>query len=106
VAEANRGPTQAVFGKPEGMLNGLITSDKSCWTRPGQLRLAWWRRGHFKCPCHQSTYNRYGQIISGPAPRPMSQFPERIENGKIVVDTGPDRAIIRSVARFSDATPT
>jgi len=23
VAEANRGPTQAVFGKPEGMLNGL-----------------------------------------------------------------------------------
>ena len=62
-------------------------------------------KGHFKCPCHQSTYNRYGQIVSGPAPRPMSQFPLRVEDGKIVVDTGPDRAIIRSVARFSDATP-
>jgi hypothetical protein len=28
----------------EGHFNGLITSDKFCWTRPGQLRLAWWRR--------------------------------------------------------------
>ncbi len=26
------------------VLNGLIASDKFCWTRYGQLRLAWWRR--------------------------------------------------------------
>jgi hypothetical protein len=25
-------------------LDGLIASDKFCWTRYGQLRLAWWRR--------------------------------------------------------------
>jgi cytochrome b6-f complex iron-sulfur subunit len=62
-------------------------------------------KGRFKCPCHQSTYNRYGQIVFGPAPRPMSQFPLRVENGKIVVETGPNRAIIRDVAKGSDATP-
>jgi hypothetical protein len=25
-------------------LDGLIASDKFCWTRYVQLRLAWWRR--------------------------------------------------------------
>ncbi len=29
---------------------------------------------------------------------PMSQFPLRLENGKLVVETGPNRAIIRDVA--------
>jgi len=62
-------------------------------------------RGRFKCPCHQSTYNRYGQIVFGPAPRPMSQFPLYVETGKLVVETGPNRAIIRDVAKASDATP-
>ena len=62
-------------------------------------------KGHFKCPCHQSTYNRYGQIVFGPAPRPMSQFPLRVDNGKIIVETGPDRAIIRDGAKIGDATP-
>jgi cytochrome b6-f complex iron-sulfur subunit len=62
-------------------------------------------RGHFKCPCHSSQYNRYGQITYGPAPRPMDRFPLRIDNGTIFVDTGPERAISRSVAGPSDATP-
>jgi hypothetical protein len=28
----------------DGPLDGLIASDKFCWTRHGQLRLDWWRR--------------------------------------------------------------
>jgi hypothetical protein len=28
----------------DAALDGLITSDKFCWTRYVQLRLAWWRR--------------------------------------------------------------
>jgi hypothetical protein len=28
----------------DAALDGLIASDKFCWTRYGQLRLAWWRR--------------------------------------------------------------
>jgi hypothetical protein len=28
----------------EAAFDGLIASDKFCWTRHGQLRLDWWRR--------------------------------------------------------------
>jgi cytochrome b6-f complex iron-sulfur subunit len=61
--------------------------------------------GRFSCPCHGSIYNRYGQIVQGPAPRPMDRFPMTIASGKITVQTGPDKAISRSVASVSDVTP-
>jgi hypothetical protein len=44
VARPRGGPTQVLFGEADGVLDGLIASDKFCWTRYGQLRLAWWRR--------------------------------------------------------------
>jgi hypothetical protein len=28
----------------DAALDGLIASDKFCWTRHGRLRLDWWRR--------------------------------------------------------------
>src|SRR5437667_246857 len=63
-------------------------------------------KGRFKCPCHGSIYNRYGQIIQGPAPRPMDRFPVKIESsGKIVVQTGPSIAISRAFADAKDAVP-
>jgi Rieske Fe-S protein len=42
----------------------------------------------FMCPCHSSVFNTKGEVIGGPAPRPMDLFPISIENGQIVVDTG------------------
>jgi cytochrome b6-f complex iron-sulfur subunit len=61
-------------------------------------------KGRFKCPCHGSIYNRYGQIIQGPAPRPMDRFPLKIDSsGKITVETGPSKAISRPVADPADA---
>lgn len=53
-------------------------------------------KGRFNCPCHGSIYNRYGQIITGPAPRPMDIFPVEIKDGKVLVSTGPDKAIQRA----------
>jgi hypothetical protein len=38
------GPAQGLLGEADGVLDGLIASDKFCWTRHGQLRLDWWRR--------------------------------------------------------------
>ena len=35
---------QQVFAIAEGLFNGLITNDKFCMTRTGQLRLSHWRR--------------------------------------------------------------
>jgi cytochrome b6-f complex iron-sulfur subunit len=54
--------------------------------------------GRFNCPCHGSIYDRYGQIITGPAPRPMDAFPVSISGGQIRVETGPSKAIERATA--------
>jgi cytochrome b6-f complex iron-sulfur subunit len=68
--------------------------------------LAFTDKGRFKCPCHGSIYNRYGQIIQGPAPRPMDRFPLKIEgSGRISVETGPSKVISRAVASAGDAVP-
>jgi cytochrome b6-f complex iron-sulfur subunit len=73
---------------------------------PGGGDLSFTDKGRFKCPCHGSIYNRYGQIIAGPAPRPMDRFPLTIDSsGKIVVDTGPSKVISRALATADDAVP-
>jgi cytochrome b6-f complex iron-sulfur subunit len=49
-----------------------------------------WRDGEdrFLCPCHSSIFTPVGEVISGPAPRPLDLFPLEIVDGDIVVDTG------------------
>ena len=44
--------------------------------------------GLFRCPCHGSTYLPNGQIIFGPAPRPMDYMRITNEGGTLMVDTG------------------
>ena len=44
--------------------------------------------GRFNCPCHGSVYDRHGQVIIAPAPRPLDLYPITLEEGKLVVDTG------------------
>ena len=45
-------------------------------------------KGLFRCPCHGSTYLPNGQIIFGPAPRPMDYMRITNEGGRLMVDTG------------------
>jgi cytochrome b6-f complex iron-sulfur subunit len=61
-------------------------------------------KGRFNCPCHGSIYDRFGQIVQGPAPRPMDLFPTEIRDGKIFVTANPTKAVTRAVADGSDAT--
>jgi cytochrome b6-f complex iron-sulfur subunit len=42
----------------------------------------------FICPCHGSTYERDSKYVRGPAPRDLDQFPVRIVNDTIIVNTG------------------
>ena len=41
----------------------------------------------FVCPCHASSFDITGQVLSPPAPRPLDLFPVRIENNIVKVDT-------------------
>lgn len=43
--------------------------------------------GRFICPCHASSFDIRGDVLSPPAPRPLDVFPVRIENGTVKVDT-------------------
>lgn len=44
--------------------------------------------GRFNCPCHSSIFDNVGEVISGPAPRPLDTFPVEIADGQVIVDTG------------------
>ena len=41
----------------------------------------------FVCPCHASSFDISGDVLSPPAPRPLDTFPVRIENNLVKVDT-------------------
>jgi cytochrome b6-f complex iron-sulfur subunit len=62
--------------------------------------------GRFNCPCHGSIYDRYGNIVFGPAPRPMDLFGVSIREGRVFIDTNPTRAKQRSSDQVkNDPTP-
>jgi cytochrome b6-f complex iron-sulfur subunit len=42
--------------------------------------------GRFVCPCHASSFDITGDVLSPPAPRPLDIFPVRIENDIVKVD--------------------
>ena len=48
-----------------------------------------WRddEGQFHCPCHSSLFNTKGEVVGGPAPRPLDLYPVSVKDGKLVVDT-------------------
>ncbi len=57
----------------------------------------------FHCPCHGSLYNRKGEVLGGPAPRPLDLFAISVADGGLTVDTG--QPIQRKVYEASQALP-
>jgi len=41
----------------------------------------------FHCPCHGALYNRKGEVLGGPAPRPLDYFAISQKGDTLVVDT-------------------
>jgi Rieske Fe-S protein len=39
----------------------------------------------FFCPCHNGQFDRQGNVISGPPPRPLDRFDVQVEGGEIQV---------------------
>jgi cytochrome b6-f complex iron-sulfur subunit len=46
-----------------------------------------WQDGkqEFYCACHDGRFDQFGEVIAGPPPVPLEEFPVREEDGKVVV---------------------
>ena len=43
----------------------------------------------FLCPCHGGVYYRDGTVSAGPPPRKLPQYPVRVKNGQVEIQTSP-----------------
>lgn len=54
-----------------------ICTHMGCTVGPG--------KGELDCPCHGSKYNlTTGEVIGGPAPKPLTAVPVKVVNGEVV----------------------
>ncbi|MCS7261638.1 MAG: Rieske 2Fe-2S domain-containing protein [Anaerolineae bacterium] len=42
-------------------------------------------RNVFVCPCHDGIFDRQGNVLSGPPPRPLERFETKIEDGQLFI---------------------
>lgn len=77
-----------VFREKEGYFYALsaICTHLGCTTnwKPGGMPDH--PEGVIACPCHGSVFSKTGDVIRGPAPRPLDRFRMSVEDGELVVD--------------------
>jgi menaquinol-cytochrome c reductase iron-sulfur subunit len=95
-------------GKPEGYTEDSVTLDvnsaiylihtkegffalSAIWTHLGCMTAWKPELGIIACPCHGSKFNRDGEVIAGPAPRPLPWLRTWVsEDGDLMVDRSTD----------------
>ena len=42
-------------------------------------------QGQYFCPCHNAVFDKAGEVVEGPPPRPLDEFTVKVENGQLFV---------------------
>ncbi len=42
-------------------------------------------RGAFICPCHDGVFDREGDVVAGPPPRPLDRFEATVQDGQLMI---------------------
>jgi Rieske Fe-S protein len=42
-------------------------------------------KDQFFCPCHNGIFNKVGDVVSGPPPKPLNRFMVKVENNELFV---------------------
>lgn len=82
-----------------------VTAQTGAWLRCGQdgeftafaincthlgCPVRWLEKAElFMCPCHGGVYYKDGTVAAGPPPRPLVQYPVRVNQGQVEVLAGP-----------------
>ena len=46
-----------------------------------------WRNDEtdFHCPCHDGVFDVEGKVVSGPPPRPLDEYENKVEDGNLFI---------------------
>jgi menaquinol-cytochrome c reductase iron-sulfur subunit len=71
-----------------GMKNEFVAFSANCTHLGCPVR--WEEKAElFMCPCHGGVYYKDGSVAAGPPPKPLVQYPVRINKNKIEIQTSP-----------------
>ena len=45
-------------------------------------------QGQYYCPCHNGVYDKQGNVVSGPPPRPLDKYQIKVENDQLFILEG------------------
>jgi menaquinol-cytochrome c reductase iron-sulfur subunit len=45
-------------------------------------------RNKFFCPCHDGVFDKDGNVVSGPPPRPLNRYEVKVEDGQLSIVAG------------------
>ncbi len=72
-------PTVAIRTAESIKAYSLVCTHLGCITE--------WQEGkkEFYCACHDGRFDQFGEVIAGPPPVPLEQFPVSVENEQVIV---------------------
>jgi len=44
-------------------------------------------KGEFICPCHATNFSIDGEVLNGPAPRPLDRYPVKVKGTRLLIGT-------------------